>query len=77
MYTPFWSILYSKMVFLICLYIEVSSKKEVYMSIIKIEKLTFAYPGSDNIFEDISFIIDTNWKIGLIGKNGIRKEYII
>ena len=47
------------------------------MSIIKIEKLTFAYQGSDNIFEDISFSIDTNWKIGLIGKNGIRKEYII
>ena len=46
------------------------------MSIIKIEKLTFAYPGSDNIFEDISFSIDTNWKIGLIGKNGIRKKYI-
>lgn len=38
------------------------------MAIIKIEKLTFAYPGSDNIFENISFSIDTNWKIGLIGK---------
>ena len=63
--------------FLICFYIEVSSKKEVYMAIIKIEKLTFAYPGSDNIFEDISFSIDTNWKIGLIGKNGIRKKYIV
>ena len=49
------------------------------MAIIKIEKLTFAfaYPGSDNIFEDISFSIDTNWKIGLIGKNGIRKKYIV
>ena len=47
------------------------------MAIIKIEKLTFAYPGSGNIFEDISFSIDTNWKIGLIGKNGIRKKYII
>lgn len=47
------------------------------MAIIKIEKLTFAYPGSDNIFEEISFSIDTNWKIGLIGKNGIRKKYIV
>ena len=47
------------------------------MAIIKIEKLTFAYPASDNIFEDISFSIDTNWKIGLIGKNGIREKYIV
>ena len=47
------------------------------MAMIKIEKLTFAYPGSDNIFENISFIIDTNWKIGLIGKNGIREKYIV
>ena len=47
------------------------------MAIIKIEKLTFAYPGSDNIFENISFNIDTNWKIGLIGKNGIREKYTV
>ncbi len=47
------------------------------MAIIKIEKLTFAYPGSDDIFNNISFSIDTNWKIGLIGKNGIRKKYIV
>ena len=47
------------------------------LDIVEKQKLTFAYPGSDNIFEDISFSIDTNWKIGLIGKNGIRKKYIV
>ena len=47
------------------------------MAIIKIEKLTFAYPGSDDIFNNISFGIDTSWRIGLIGKTGIRKKHIV
>ena len=48
------------------------------MSVIKIENLTFSYYGYVKpIFENVSFSFDTNWKIGLIGKNGIRKEYIV
>ena len=44
------------------------------MSLINISKLTFAYPGSyDNIFEDVSFQMDTNWKLGFIGRNGRGK----
>ena len=44
------------------------------MSVIKIENLTFAYPSSfDNIFENVSFQIDTNWKLGFIGRNGRGK----
>lgn len=32
------------------------------MSMIKVENLTFAYPGSyHNIFENCSFQIDTDW----------------
>ena len=44
------------------------------MSQIAVNHLTFAYEGSfDNIFEDVSFIIDTDWKLGLIGRNGKGK----
>ena len=44
------------------------------MSVIKIENLTFAYPSSfDNIFENVSFQIDTDWKLGFIGRNGRGK----
>ncbi|MEA4955704.1 MAG: ABC-F type ribosomal protection protein [Pseudoflavonifractor sp.] len=44
------------------------------MSQIKVEGLTFAYPGSyDNIFEDVSFQLDTDWKLGFIGRNGRGK----
>ncbi len=44
------------------------------MSLIKAENLTFAYPGSyDNIFENASFQIDTDWKLGLVGRNGRGK----
>ena len=36
------------------------------MSIIKIENLTFSYPTSyDNIFENVNFQIDTDWKSAL------------
>lgn len=44
------------------------------MSLIKAENLTFAYPGAyDNIFESVSFQIDTDWKLGFIGRNGRGK----
>ena len=44
------------------------------MSLIKVENLTFAYPSSyDNIFEDVSFQIDTDWKLGFVGRNGRGK----
>ena len=44
------------------------------MSMIRVENLTFAYPSSyDNIFEDVSFQIDTDWKLGFIGRNGRGK----
>ena len=41
------------------------------MSLISINNLTFGYDGSyNNIFENVSFNIDTDWKLGLIGRNG-------
>ena len=44
------------------------------MSSISVENLTFAYPGSyDNVFEDVSFQIDTDWKLGFVGRNGRGK----
>lgn len=44
------------------------------MSLIKVENLTFACPGSyDNIFEHVSFQIDSDWKLGLVGRNGRGK----
>ena len=44
------------------------------MALISVKNLTFAYDGSyDNIFEDVSFSIDTNWKLGFIGRNGKGK----
>ena len=44
------------------------------MSMIKVENLTFSYPSSyDNIFENVSFNIDTDWKLGFVGRNGRGK----
>ncbi len=44
------------------------------MSRISVEGLTFCYDGSyENIFEDVSFAIDTDWKLGLVGRNGRGK----
>ena len=44
------------------------------MSMIKVEGLTFSYPGSyDDIFENVSFTIDTDWRLGFVGRNGRGK----
>lgn len=44
------------------------------MSMINVASLTFSYEnGSDNIFENVSFTIDTDWKLGFIGRNGRGK----
>lgn len=44
------------------------------MSIIKVENLTFHYPNTyNNIFENTSFVLDTDWKLGFIGRNGKGK----
>ncbi len=44
------------------------------MSLINVNNLTFGYDGSaENIFEDVNFQIDTNWKLGFIARNGKGK----
>lgn len=45
------------------------------MSQINISHLTFAYEGSyDNVFEDVSFQLDTDWRLGFTGRNGKGKQ---
>ncbi|MCM1253534.1 MAG: ABC-F type ribosomal protection protein [Clostridium sp.] len=44
------------------------------MAKINVSNLTFCYEGSfDNIFENVSFSVDTDWKLGFIGRNGKGK----
>ena len=44
------------------------------MAQINVSNLTFCYEGSyDNIFDKASFCVDTDWKLGLIGRNGKGK----
>ena len=44
------------------------------MSLIQVSNLTFAYEGSyENIFENVSFQLDTNWRLGFTGRNGRGK----
>lgn len=44
------------------------------MSLINVTNLTFVYDGSyENIFENVSFQLDTNWKLGFTGRNGRGK----
>ena len=40
------------------------------MSLINVKNLSFAYEGSSHmIFENVSFQMDTDWKLGFIGRN--------
>lgn len=44
------------------------------MSIIQIQNLTFGYDTHyQNIFENVSLTLDTDWRLGLIGRNGRGK----
>lgn len=44
------------------------------MSQIRVSNLSFYYEGSyEEIFKDVSFSIDTSWKLGFIGRNGRGK----
>lgn len=44
------------------------------MSMIQVSNLTFSYPDSyQEIFKDVSFVIDTDWKLGFTGRNGRGK----
>lgn len=45
------------------------------MSTIQISNLTFSYDSSpQTLFEDLNLTLDTNWKLGLIGRNGKGKS---
>lgn len=44
------------------------------MSVISVNSLTFGYDGAaDNIFENIDLQLDTDWRLGLTGRNGRGK----
>ena len=48
------------------------------MAVIKIEDLTFSYPsGTENVFEHVSFQLDSDWKLGFIGRNGRGKTTLL
>ena len=44
------------------------------MALIDVSHLTFGYDGSfEDVFEDVSFQIDTSWRLGFTGRNGRGK----
>ena len=54
--------------------LRIELKEAVQLSLLQVSNLTFCYEGnSDNVFENVSFSIDTDWKTGFIGRNGKGK----
>ena len=48
------------------------------MAQINVRNLTFGFDGaSENVFENASLSFDTNWKIGLVGRNGRGKTTLL
>ena len=46
------------------------------MSQISVQNLSLGYEESlKNVFENVSFVLDTDWKLGLIGRNGKGKTW--
>lgn len=48
------------------------------MTLIRVEDLSFSYDNSiEKIFDHISFVLDSDWKLGLIGRNGRGKTTLM
>ena len=48
--------------------------RHCFMALISVSHLTFCYEGSfENIFENVSFQLDTDWRLGFTGRNGRGK----
>ena len=48
------------------------------MSQITIQNLYFTYDGDHTpVFEDLNLQLDTNWKLGLVGRNGRGKTTLL
>ncbi|MCR4989432.1 MAG: ATP-binding cassette domain-containing protein [Lachnospiraceae bacterium] len=48
------------------------------MAQIQVTELTFSYDGSaDDVLKNVTFSIDTDWKLGLIGRNGKGKTTLL
>lgn len=48
------------------------------MSNIIIKDLTFGYDGNpDTVFENLNAVLDTDWKLGLVGRNGKGKTTLL
>lgn len=48
------------------------------MSLIKLKNLTFSYDnGGAPVFDHVSLSFDTNWKLGMIGRNGRGKTTLL
>lgn len=48
------------------------------MSLIQVNDLTFGYDGNaENVFENLTFSADTDWKLGLCGRNGRGKTTLL
>lgn len=48
------------------------------MSLINISNLTFSYEGSfETVFSEVSLQLDTDWRLGLVGRNGRGKTTLL
>lgn len=48
------------------------------MSLIRISNLSFSYDDGDRlIFDQVNLSLDTDWKLGLIGRNGMGKSTLL
>ena len=59
-------------------YIRFEQAKKLYRSAVTVEKLTFTYPGTDTaVLRDISFTVEAEERIAIIGPNGIGKTTLM
>jgi len=57
--------------------LEFSSAGELPMPLLKVEDVTFGYPGKESLFEGVDFGINTDSRVAIVGKNGTGKSTLL
>ena len=61
-----------------CAFLRLFLRGEPLCPLISAQNLTFGYEGSsDLVFDNVSFQVDTDWKLGLVGRNGRGKTTLL
>ena len=56
---------------------EITREERTNMARLELQHVGFAYEADRPVFEDVSFIVEANETVGIIGANGVGKSTLL